>query len=761
MPTRSHTSQRRSTAPRAIAVSVLVGLACAFWSVTAISLSPPGIQPRQLEIGVAATHVMLDAPDSIIVDPAAVYTDLPTFVKRASLYGSLIGSRPLRDRIGERIGVPADRIAALSQLRTDVDRAMREPASEQRAHQIASSSKPYRLELQPDTNHPILHVYAQAPTSAQAIALADAAVAALRDHLREAADASRAASGEQVRLVQLDRARGAVMNGSAKPLIFAFTFLVASAIALALLLGGAAVRRQFAAAGRAERGEAGDDERAGEPRPHAAARVLRRLAPALRAPRRRSAGASLRMFVSSAYDWPRTTRVLPWMIAGFMVILWLVPFNVIELTASLPFDLKFDRLVLPILFATWVLALASGGPAAPRPRITPIHVGIGALVAVACVGFVLNARYLNQTLELELPVKKLTLLLSYALLFLIIASAVRPTEVGAFLKFTLGLAVICAVGVIWEYRFRYNFFHTISDTVLPGFFRVEAVDPNAIDDIGRRMTRGPAEHPLETVAMLSMAIPIALVGVIHSKQRRAQVLYGLAACILLAAAISTYRKSALLAPLAVGLTIVYFRRRELLRLAPLGVVSIVAIHALSPGALGSILFQFHPERLGVSTVSDRSADYDAIRPDVWTNLLFGRGYGSYDHVSYRVLDSEILSRLVDTGVLGLLSLVFMVVTIVATARGPIRSRHPLWSPPALAVAAAAVAFLVLAFLFDLTSFPHTPYILMSLAGLLAATQRPAATAGARAVARRALVASRRPAHERRERSARSRSTVTR
>ena len=62
----------------------------------------------------------------------------------------------------------------------------------------------------------------------------------------------------------------------------------------------------------------------------------------------------------------------------------------------------------------------------------------------------------------------------------------------------------------------------------------------------------------------------------------------------------------------------------------------VVVHALSPGALGSIVFQLHPDSLGVSTVSDRTADYDAIRPDVWSHLFFGRGYSSYDHVTYRV-----------------------------------------------------------------------------------------------------------------------------
>ena len=36
------------------------------------------------------------------------------------------------------------------------------------------------------------------------------------------------------------------------------------------------------------------------------------------------------------------------------------------------------------------------------------------------------------------------------------------------------------------------------------------------------------------------------------------------------------------------------------------------------------------------------------------------------------------------------------------------------------MAASAVAFQVVSFLFDVSSFPHTPYIMMSLAGLLAA-----------------------------------------
>jgi hypothetical protein len=193
----------------------------------------------------------------------------------------------------------------------------------------------------------------------------------------------------------------------------------------------------------------------------------------------------------------------------------------------------------------------------------------------------------------------------------------------------------------------------------------------------------------------------------------------------MAAAISTYRKSALLAPLAIGATLAYYRRDELLKLAPLGVILLVVIQALSPGAFGSIAAQLNGNRLGVATVSDRASDYDAVRPDLWTNLAFGRGYGTYDHTSYRILDSEVLSRLVEVGVLGLIAYVAMILTVVVAARAAIRSRDPAISPVALAVAAAAVGFLVLSFLFDVMAFPHVPYLLLTLAGLLAVVLRPA------------------------------------
>jgi hypothetical protein len=442
-------------------------------------------------------------------------------------------------------------------------------------------------------------------------------------------------------------------------------------------------------------------------------------------------GASLRLdspraraVARAADDWPRTTRVLPWLVAAFIAMLWLVPFNSITLGSGGPIDLRFDRLVLPVILLIWVLAIAAGGPSAPRVRATPIHVAIGSFVAVAFVSVVIEAPYLNQILELDTSIKKLTLLLSYAAMFVLVASAVRRSEVRAFMTYTLILACLCAVGILWEYRFAYNFFYSWSDKLLPGMFHVLTFDPGAVDEIGRRQTRGPAELGLEAASMLAMALPIALVGIMQASRWKHRLLYGLAACLLMAAAISTYRKTAFLAPVAVVATLAYYRRRELLRLAPLAVVLVVAVHVLSPGALGAITDQLQGHRLAAAqTVNDRTSDYDAIRPDALSRPALGLGYGAYEQPRNRILDSQILGGLVETGVIGLLAYLAMIVSVMVTASPAIRSRDPAYAPLALAAAAGAAAFLTVSWLYDAMAFPHGPYIFLTLAAFVAIIAR--------------------------------------
>jgi hypothetical protein len=134
---------------------------------------------------------------------------------------------------------------------------------------------------------------------------------------------------------------------------------------------------------------------------------------------------------------------------------------------STPVDMKLDRLVLPVIFGVWLLAFVARGNIAPRLRLTPVHIALAAFLAVAFLSVVVNASDLNQTLEFELSFKKLPLLVSYLSIFMIVASSVRPGELRAYLKLTLVLSVVAAIGIIYEFRFGQNLFTVWTAKLLP------------------------------------------------------------------------------------------------------------------------------------------------------------------------------------------------------------------------------------------------------------------------------------------------------
>ena len=665
------------------AVSALVAFACAVANSGIIGGFPPKPRLDHLQIAAATSHVNVDVQAGrppLVQRRGTPPADVRTLTYRAELLGRVMVSRPVLARIEKRCGITAGRLSGLGRTTANVPIALTEPDSERRASEIEASKTPYRLEMQSRPLIPIIDLYSQAPTVEGATCIADAAPLALAEYMRSLAAEQSVPVSSLASLQSLGPARGAVTNGGATVTIAMLTFMTVFGLCFGGLLGVGRLRRRSSASPR--------PLRAAEPE-------------------------------DTADLWPHTTRLLPWMFAGFLALIWLTPFNNIELDVTLPIELRLDRLVLPVLVVVWILALGAGGRIAPRLRMTWVHLAIGGLLACAFLSVVADARYLNQSLELELSLKKLPLMLSYVTLFLIAASAVRRGEVRSFMTYTLWLAIIVALGMIIDFRMEYNPFWSLSDKLLPGFFSIEGnAAGDVVDHIGRRLVRGPAEVPLEAVAMLSMALPVALVRVLHDPRPRQRLFYGVAVIVLLAAAFATYRKSALIVPASVVVALAYFRRRELLRLAPLGMVTLIIVSSVAPGAIGGTIGQFtRSDATALPTVSDRSSDYDAIRPDVWSHILLGRGWGSYNHESYRILDSEILMRTIDTGVLGLVAFLLVGISVIASSRSLIAARDPRTAPIALVAALVAVAFLVATLLFDELSFPHATYIFLYMVGL--------------------------------------------
>jgi hypothetical protein len=664
------------------------------------------LPPRNTEglhVSAATAHVLIDLPEPSLAHRRELHPAADTLSKRGELLGRVMVSRPVVDRVAKRMGIRSDEIGASARSTAEVPVTLLEPASEQRASDILESRRPYRLEVQARPRTPILDIYTLAPTVPEAERLTNEAVGALRDYVQNLADVQRFPAKDRVELRPLGSARGGQVNPHANLVIAFLTFLVAFALtACAAFTAVHLLRRR-----RTLR----------PPEPELHSRPVRLLRPQAVTDGRRDGHEADRD--GEADNWPHTTRLLPWMIAVFIAVIWLTPFNQMQIGGGAPIDLKLDRLVLPLVIATWAVALAAGGKFAPRLRPTWIHGAVALFVAGAFLSVVLDGRSLNQVLELDLAMKKLPLLVCYLSLFLIVATSVRPREVKPFLKYTLGLAVVCGLGLVWEYRFKQNLFYDVTGQLLP-VFTVDDPGAGGVDSLGRLGVHGPAEPGVEAAGMLAMALPMALVGAMYAGRTRRRILYGLAAGALLAGTLATYRKTGLLAPATAVLTVAYFRRRELLKLAPLGLMLVMVVSALSPGAIGSTVSQFlRSDRTAVGTVSDRTADYDAIRPDLWTNFAFGRGWGTYNHDTYRILDSEILHRIVETGVLGLLAFLLMGASVIFSARATIGSRDPTWSPLALVGAAAAACFMVISALYDSLSFPHATYVFLYMAGLVA------------------------------------------
>ena len=71
-----------------------------------ISVAPPGIHARSIQVSAAATHILLDAPRSWVLDERTRDADLQGLATRADLLGNLLVSPSVRERVAKQAGIP-------------------------------------------------------------------------------------------------------------------------------------------------------------------------------------------------------------------------------------------------------------------------------------------------------------------------------------------------------------------------------------------------------------------------------------------------------------------------------------------------------------------------------------------------------------------------------------------------------------------------------------------------------------------------------
>jgi hypothetical protein len=422
-------------------------------------------------------------------------------------------------------------------------------------------------------------------------------------------------------------------------------------------------------------------------------------------------------------SWPRTRRPLPWVFALFLASIFLLPIDATQLKVHLPFSSEADRFFAAAVIAVWAIGLVAGKRSG-RLRLRPRGWATAMIVffAIAIISIVFNLDRITNLGEWATAEKRLVLLITLVGLFAVFSVSLRVTELRAFGVLIVVLASITALGTIYEEKAHENLFYSTATTVLSPIAEVEPAPTEAGADSsapGRPMISGPTRHALSVATILGMAVPFAIVFAAGAPSLRRRLLWGALALLIIGGGVITQRRSGLIVPAVAILALFAIRPRKFLPLIPVALVACVAVFAIKGGSI-SVVSQLTG---GENKASDegRTSDYEAVVPDVLTHPAIGRGYGTLDSLkvdTYRIFDNEYLGTLYQTGFLGLIAFIALILTpVVIAVRYAARKENPLRGPPALAAAAGCLGFAVASALYDILTFPQAPYLFLFMAAM--------------------------------------------
>jgi hypothetical protein len=221
-----------------LALAAFAGL----WSVQSVSIVPLRLTPRSLELATASTHVVVDTPTSAVLDLRQSTTSFEALRNRAVLLGNVIAGSTVRAAIARRAHVPVDALRIQAPLTLEQPAAPPDSGNARHTSDIFKLNDQYRLNVQANLSVPMLDIYSQAPTAKSAAVLANAAVDELRAYLSRLAAVQRTPGVERIRLLQLGRAQGAVINKGVRWEVSVLAFLLTFAVSCATVLFVARVR---------------------------------------------------------------------------------------------------------------------------------------------------------------------------------------------------------------------------------------------------------------------------------------------------------------------------------------------------------------------------------------------------------------------------------------------------------------------------------------------------------------------------------------
>ena len=204
----------------------------------------------------ATTQMLVDSPQSALPDAK---TDLTGYLARADVFARLMTSSEALQYIGNAARIPGNLIQASGPVELNGNNATHAATTTNGAPVVPS----YKLDFLQNPELPTIDIYAEAPTTTKAIALANGAVTGFNAFITHLEAGNSIADNKRIVIRALGSATGGVVDPGVSKKIALMAFVAVWGIWCSLLLFGTNLRRQLRAA-KAD-GETGREIAAGPP----------------------------------------------------------------------------------------------------------------------------------------------------------------------------------------------------------------------------------------------------------------------------------------------------------------------------------------------------------------------------------------------------------------------------------------------------------------------------------------------------------------
>jgi O-antigen ligase len=321
---------------------------------------------------------------------------------------------------------------------------------------------------------------------------------------------------------------------------------------------------------------------------------------------------------------------------------------------------------------------------------------------------------------------------AFALLFvaLTVCDGVRSRE---RLYFLVRVIVVCgsAVALIGILQYLVGFDLT-PHLRAPGM-HFSSFDNSVGSRDGLTRAAGTTANPLEFGVFCAMVLPLSIHLAFHATQRGGRTRFWWTCVGLIGGGLMfSVSRSAIVGLTAAVLVLLVgwpARRRVWMLVAGVGFLAVIKV--LSPGLLRTFLSLFQNAGSD-SSVQWRTHDYATARELISQHLWLGRGVGTWYAPKHEVFDNQYLLTLVDSGVIGLVTFVGIVLSaLYAAVRVGLLCYHfpervaaaATDRDLALSVAASVAVVLPTFATFDFQAFPTVSALLFLLVGIAAALLR--------------------------------------